>query len=57
MEKKKKYKSTKIYSEKYNKLNINVQLNRELIDKVKENLTNLNMTLKEYIEKLLKEKL
>jgi cell division protein FtsL len=35
------------------KININVQLNRELIDKIKEQ----NISLKEYIEKLLKNKL
>jgi predicted DNA binding CopG/RHH family protein len=57
MENKKIYKSTKEYSEKYNKININVQLNRELIDKIKDKIKEQNISLKEYIEKLLKNKL
>lgn len=57
MENKKVYKSTKEYSEKYNKININVQLNRELIEKIKEKIKEQNISLKEYIEKLLKNKL
>jgi hypothetical protein len=55
MEKKKKsdYKSTKEYNKKYNSENINVQLNRELINKVKDKLDGSN-TLKSYIEELIK---
>lgn len=52
---KKKYESTKLYSDKYNKDNINVQLNRDIIKKVRDKIG--DMTLKDYIEKLLKEKL
>ena len=51
MENKKKYKSTKIYSEKYNKENLNVQLNRELLIKLKEKLQGKSM--KEHIENLI----
>ena len=39
IKKKSQYDSTKIYTKNYNKLNINVQLNRELIDKLKEKFT------------------
>ena len=57
MEKKTKkyYQSTKEYSKKYNKDNINIQLNRDLIMKLRENLS--NVTLKDYLEKIIKEKL
>lgn len=57
MEKKPKkyYQSTKEYSKKYNKDNINIQLNRDLIMKLRENLS--NVTLKDYLEKIIKEKL
>ena len=51
---KKKYKSTKIYSEKYNKENINVQLNRDIINKIR---IKINIPLKEYIEELLNKQL
>ena len=53
MENKKKYDSTKIYSQKYNKENLNVQLNRELLLKLKEKLKGKSM--KEYIENLILE--
>jgi len=57
MENKKVYKSTKEYSNNYNKININVQLNRELIENIKNLIKEKNISLKEYIEKLLKDKL
>lgn len=56
MEKSKKskkfYESTKKYSKNYNKANINVQLNRELVIKLREKINSL--PLKEYIESLIK---
>lgn len=54
MKNKKIYESVKIYSKKYNKLNINVQLNRKLIDSLKIKL-NKKQSLKDYIENLIKE--
>lgn len=52
---KKDYQSTKDYSKKYNKENINVQLNRDLILKLRQELK--DETLKDYLEKLILEKL
>lgn len=57
MESRKKYKSTKEYSKKYNKININVQLDRELILKIREKIKGSNISLKEYIENIISEKL
>ncbi len=51
---KKVYESKKIYSKKYNKLNINVQLNRELIDNLRKKLENQGISIKDYIENLIK---
>lgn len=51
--KKSQYESTKKYSKEYNKSNINVQLDRDLINSIKEKL-NGKMTLKSYIESLIK---
>jgi hypothetical protein len=50
--KKSQYDSTKEYTKNYNKLNINVQLNRELIDKLKNRLN--GSSLKNYLEELIK---
>ena len=52
---KKIYESKQKYSKKYNKENINVQLNRELIETMKEKISGI--TMKDYIEKLIKESL
>ena len=52
IKKKSQYDSTKVYTKNYNKLNINVQLNRELIDKLKEKLNGIS--LKNYLEELIK---
>lgn len=49
---KKVYKSKKTYSEKYNKENISIQLNRSLIQKLKENIG--DQKLKVYLENLIK---
>lgn len=52
---KKDYQSTKDYSKKYNKENINVQLNRDLILKLRQELK--DETIKDYLEKIIMEKL
>lgn len=52
---KKNYQSTKEYSKKYNKENINIQLNRDLITNLRRKLE--NVSLKDYLENLIKEKL
>lgn len=51
---KKKYESSKIYSNKYNKININVQLDRKLIENLRNKLDN-KQTIKEYIENLIRD--
>jgi hypothetical protein len=53
---KKVYESKRIYGDKYNKENVNVQLNRELINELKDKLTK-NQTMKSYIEELIKNNL
>jgi len=50
--KKSQYESTKVYTKEYNKLNINIQLNRELIDKLRAKLN--GDSLKNYLEELIK---
>jgi hypothetical protein len=57
MEKKSKkdYQSTKEYSKKYNKENINIQINRSLIFKLRKQIG--VETVKSYIENLIKEKI
>ena len=57
MKNKKIYESTKLYSQKYNKENLNVQLNRELLDKLKLFLSDKDISMKEYIEKLIEKSL
>jgi hypothetical protein len=52
---KKDYQSTKDYSKKYNKENINIQLNRELILELRKNLG--GETLKDYLENIIREKI
>ena len=54
MEKKKKsdYQSTKEYSKKYNKENINVQLNRGLINELRKHIS--PFSIKEYLENFIK---
>lgn len=49
-------KSKRNYGDKYNKDNINVQLNRELINELKEKLGK-NKTTKSFIEELIKNSL
>lgn len=50
---KKIYESKKIYGKKYNKLNINVQLNREIVDNIRPRLEKEGISLKNYIENLI----
>lgn len=50
--KKSQYESTKEYTKNYNKLNINVQLNRELIEILKSKLN--GHSLKNYLEELIR---
>jgi len=52
---KKKYESTKNFRDKYNKVNSTVQLNRELLNKLKSYLGDKNMSMKDYLEGLIKE--
>jgi len=54
--KKSQYESTKAYTKEYNKLNINVQLDRDLIKKVKDILDDKE-TIKSYIEDLIRRSL
>jgi len=54
--KKSQYESSKNYSNNYNKLNINVQLDRELINTLKDKL-NGSVSLKYYLEELIKNNL
>lgn len=51
---KKKYESTKNFRDRYNKLNSTVQLNRELLNKLKLFLEDKNMSMKDYLEQLIK---
>lgn len=51
---KKVYESKKVYGKKYNKLNINVQLNREVIDNIRPRLESEGISIKDYIENLIK---
>jgi hypothetical protein len=52
---KKKYESTKNFRDKYNKVNSTVQLNRELLNKLKSYLEDKDMSIKDYLEGLIKE--
>lgn len=49
--KKSEYESTKVYTKNYNKMNINVQLNRQLIEDLKKRLGNISV--KSYLEDLI----
>jgi len=54
-ENKKEYLSTKDYSRRYNKENINIQINRELVIELRKSLC--GKPLKEYIENLIRNNL
>jgi len=51
---KKDYQSTKDYSKKYNKENINVQLDRTLISELRKKI---NISVKEFLENFIKDSL
>lgn len=57
MEKKEKkvYPSKKLYGQEYNKKNINIQLDRELVNSLREKIS--PTTLKDYLENLIKDHL
>ena len=50
---KKVYESKKIYGKKYNKSNINVQMDRELVSQLRERIG--DTTLKNFFEKYIRE--
>jgi len=50
-------KSKRAYGDIYNKKNISVQLDRDLIDQLKSKLSDQNISLKSFIENLIKESL
>jgi len=47
------YESTKIYTKKYNKSNINVQMDRELVSRLREKLG--DTTLKSFFESYIRD--
>jgi hypothetical protein len=52
---KKIYESKKIYGKKYNASNINVQLDRELVSRLREKLA--DVSVKEYLQDLIRKSL
>lgn len=52
---KKIYESTKKFRDKYNEKNATVQLNRELLNELKSYLEDKKMSIKDYLEVLIKE--
>ncbi len=52
---KKVYESKKIYGKKYNASNINVQLDRELVSKLREKIGSISV--KEYLQDLIRKSL
>jgi hypothetical protein len=51
---KKIYESTKIFRDKYNKKNATVQLDRELLNELKVYLGDKDMSIKSFLENLIK---
>jgi len=54
---KKVYESKKIYGQKYNKANSHLQIDRNLIDLLKEKLKDSKTSIKSHIENLIKKDL
>lgn len=54
---KKQYESKKIYGKKYNKINLNVSLDRELVLKLREKLSISNTSIKKFLEDYIKKSL
>jgi hypothetical protein len=50
--KKSEYESTKLYTKSYNKKNINVQLDRDLVNSLREKISPIS--LKDYLEGLIR---
>ena len=53
--KKSEYESTKIYTKTYNRKNINIQLDRELVNRLRDKIG--NQTLKNFLESYINETL
>ena len=51
---KKIYESKKIYSNKYNQLHKSIRVDKELYQKLQEYIKDKNITIKDYIENLIK---
>lgn len=54
---KKNYKSKKIYSSRYNKLHKSIRVEKELYEKLQNFLNNKNISIKNYVEELIKNSL
>ena len=52
---KKIYESKKIYSTKYNKLHKSIRVEKELYEKLQDYLKDKNVSIKDHIEKLIKD--
>jgi hypothetical protein len=52
---KKKYESTKNFRDKYNAAHATVQLNRDLLNRLKIYLADKGMSMKDYLEALIKD--
>lgn len=52
---KKIYESKKNYSTKYNKLHKSIRVEKDLYDRLKKHIDGKDITIKEYIENLIKE--
>jgi len=48
------YESKKIYSSKYNKLHKSIRVDKELYEQLQEHIKDKNITIKDYIESLIK---
>ena len=54
---KKVYESKKIYSDKYNKSHKSIRITKELYEELKTHIDGKNLSIKDYIENLIKESL
>lgn len=54
---KKNYESKKIYSSRYNKLHKSIRVEKELYEKLKDFLNDKNISIKNYVEELIKNSL
>jgi hypothetical protein len=51
---KKVYESKKVYSDKYNKSHKSIRITKDLYEKLKNHIDGKNITIKDYIESLIK---